>query len=406
MANAPRAGLLDARGGLPLFRVGGTLIRIDLSWLLIFLLVLWSLSAGYLPNTLPGQTRGAYWLAGLISTLLFFGSVLLHELSHSIVARKSGLHVPSITLFVFGGAAETTDEPATPEAELRIAIVGPLTSFALAGVFWLAASLAAGEAAPLLVTVLRYLAGINLALGVFNLLPGLPLDGGRVLRALTWRWTGSRRRASWVASRAGQGLGVGLAVLGAYNFFTGNLVGGVWLVLIGRFLRGVAQASYQGAVLRQALEGVRVADVMAHAVVAVPADVSVQELIEDYLIRTGHRSFPVMDGERVLGVVSLESIRSVPPAERAQVRVRDRLERAGEERRIAPDAPLSEAIAAMHETGTRRLLVADAAGRMVGFLTGTGLARFVEMQQALAPPASAPPTFNEPRGQRWTPTPS
>jgi Zn-dependent protease/CBS domain-containing protein len=406
MANAPRAGLLDARGGLPLFRVGGTLIRIDLSWLLIFLLVLWSLSAGYLPNTLPGQTRGAYWLAGLISTLLFFGSVLLHELSHSIVARKSGLHVPSITLFVFGGAAETTDEPATPEAELRIAIVGPLTSFALAGVFWLAASLAAGEAAPLLVTVLRYLAGINLALGVFNLLPGLPLDGGRVLRALTWRWTGSRRRASWVASRAGQGLGVGLAVLGAYNFFTGNLVGGVWLVLIGLFLRGVAQASYQGAVLRQALEGVRVADVMARDVVAVPADVSVQELIEDYLIRTGHRSFPVMDGERVLGVVSLESIRSVPPAERAQVRVRDRLERAGEERRIAPDAPLSEAIAAMHETGTRRLLVADAAGRMVGFLTGTGLARFVEMQQALAPPASAPPTFNEPRGQRWTPTPS
>jgi Zn-dependent protease/CBS domain-containing protein len=398
MANAPRAGLLDARGGLPLFRVGGTLIRIDLSWLLIFLLVLWSLSAGYLPSALPGQTRGSYWIAGLISTLLFFGSVLLHELSHTIVARRSGLRVPSITLFLFGGAAETTDEPETPEAELRIALVGPLTSFALSAVFWVAAGLTADAAPPLLVTVLRYLAGINLALAIFNLLPGLPLDGGRVLRALTWRWTGSRERASWVASRAGQGLGVGLAVLGAYELFTGNLVGGVWLVLIGLFLRGVAQASYTGAVMRQALQGVRVGDVMARDVVAVPADLTVQELIEGYLIPTGHRSFPVLDGDRVLGVVSLQSIRDVPPAERARLRVRDRLER-GEERRIAPDAPLSDAITAMQETGTRRLLVADPAGRLIGFLTGTGLARFVEMQQALAQP-------HPPERQRWTTAPS
>jgi Zn-dependent protease/predicted transcriptional regulator len=407
MANAPRAGFLDERGGVPLFRVGGTLVRIDLSWLLIFLLVLWSLSAGYLPNELPGQARRAYWLAGLVSTLLFFGSVLLHELSHTIVARKNGIRVPSITLFVFGGAAEAADEPATPQAELRIAIVGPLTSFALAAGFWLVAGLAAGELPPLVVVVLRYLAGINLALGVFNLLPGLPLDGGRVLRALTWRWTGSRERASWVASRAGQGLGVGLAVLGAYNFFTGNLVGGVWLVLIGLFLRGVAQASYQGAVTRQALDGVRVSDVMARDVVAVPADLSVQELIDDYLIPTGHRSFPVVEGERVLGLVSLDSIRGVPPAERARVRVAERLERAGEAPRIAPDATLSAAIAAMHESGARRLLVADPAGHVVGFLTGTGLARFLEMQQALAPRAAEPPSsYPEARGPRWTPSPS
>jgi Zn-dependent protease len=389
MANATRAGWLDARGGLPLFRVGGTLVRIDPSWLLIFALVWWSLAAGYLPHATAGQTRAAYWTAGLVSTLLFFGSVLLHELSHTIVARRNGLRVPSITLFLFGGAAETTGEPETPEAELRIALVGPATSFALSGLFWLAAGLASGEAAPLLVTVLRYLAGINLALGVFNLLPGLPLDGGRVLRALTWRWTGSRRRASWAASRAGQGLGVGLAMLGAYNFFTGNLVGGAWLVLIGLFLRGAAQASYQAAVLRQALDGVRVADVMARDVVTVPADLTIQQLIDDYLIPTGHRSFPVFDGERLLGVVSLESMRSVPPSERARVRVRERLERGGEEPRIAPDAPLSEALAAMHAAGTRRLLVADGAGRLVGFLTGSGLVRFVEMQQSLAQPTSS-----------------
>ena len=384
MANPPRAGWLDARGGLPLFRVGGTLVRIDLSWLIIFALVLWSLSAGYLPNALPGQTRGAYWLAGLVSTLMFFASVLLHELSHTLLAHRAGLRVPSITLFVFGGAAEAVDEPTSPEAELRIAIIGPLTSFALAAAFWLAARLAPGDTAPLLVTVLRYLAGINLALGVFNLLPGLPLDGGRVLRALAWRRTGSRERASWVASRAGQGLGVGLAMLGAYNFFTGNLVGGVWLVLIGLFLRGAAQASYAGAVMRQALDGVRVADVMARDVVAVPADASVQQLIEDYLIPTGHRSFPVLEGERVLGIVSLDSIRGVAPEERGRVRVRDRLESGGA-RYVTPEAPLSEALAAMHAGGTRRLLVADAGGRLVGFLTGTGLARFVEMQQALAP---------------------
>ena len=364
--------------------MAGIQIRLDPSWLVIFALVLWSLSAGYLPHAQPGEARAAYWLAGLVSTLLFFGSVLLHELSHSALARREGVAVPSITLFLFGGAAEAAEEPRSPSSELRIALAGPAMSFALAGVFEIVAHLFAQS---LVVAVLHYLAGINLALGVFNLLPGLPLDGGRVLRALLWRRLGSHERASRIASQTGQGLGIGLAALGAIQLFGGNLLGGIWLVLIGLFLRGVAYQSYRESALRGAISNLRVGDVMARELVTVPPDLSVHDLIEEFIMKTGHPSFPVVEGGRVLGVVSLETIREVPRERRGEARVRDCLEPAPEQRRIAPDAPLSEALARMAETGARRLLVIDASGALAGFVTHTGVALFLELEQVLPRPA-------------------
>jgi Zn-dependent protease/CBS domain-containing protein len=333
----------------------------------------------------PEQTTAAYWAAGLLATLLFFASLLVHELSHSLVARHAGLEVPSITLFLFGGASEMAREPDDPRTELRIAVVGPLASFALAGLFGLASIALTRTAEPpeMLHAVVGYLGWINLALGVFNLLPGLPLDGGRVLRAVVWWRTGSRLRGSQVASRAGRGLGIGLAILGGLQIFGGALLGGVWLILIGLFLRGLAQASYQSLVLRQSLEDATVRDVMVRDPVTVSPDLPLQQLVEDYVLSHGYRGFPVVDGDRVLGIVSIDGIRSVEADKRATTPVRERLEPLEDARCIEPGASLSDAFERMSRSGERRLLVMQGGDRLVGLLTWTGLVRFLEIRQVL-----------------------
>jgi Zn-dependent protease/CBS domain-containing protein len=373
-----------AKRGLALFRLAGIQVRVDPSWLLIFVLIWWSLSAGYFPRAHPGTSGAWLWTAGLLSALLFFVSLLLHELAHSVVARRAGLEVSSITLFLFGGASEMTREPDDPRTEFRIAIVGPLTSFALAGLFWLLGVAVAGAAPDLLLGVVRYLVWINVALGVFNLLPGFPLDGGRVLRALVWWRTGSLRRASDVATRAGQGLGIGLAILGTLQIFSGALVGGVWLILIGLFLRGLAAASHRSLLLRQLLSDVTVEDVMVRDPVSVPADLSIEQLVEDYILGRGFRGFPVMDGERPIGLVSLETVKSVPAERRALARVRDHLEPLDEASVVAPDTSLTEALEKLGRSGRQRMLVMrPGSNRLAGLMTRTGLARFVEIRQAL-----------------------
>lgn len=373
------------RRGFGLFRVAGIQVRLDPSWILIFLLVLWSLSAGYFPRVHPEQSTAVYWGAGLLATLLFFASLLVHELSHSLVARHAGLEVPSITLFLFGGASEMAREPDDPRTELRIAIVGPLASFALAAGFG-ALSLGLERVAalpPMIGAVVGYLGWINLALGVFNLLPGLPLDGGRVLRAVVWWRTGSQLQGSRVASRAGRGLGIGLAILGGLQIFGGALLGGVWLILIGLFLRGLAQASYQSLVLRQSLEDATVDDVMVRDPVRVAPDTSLQELVEDYVLAHGYRGFPVVEDGRVLGLVSIDGVREVAPDKRATTPVRERLEPLEDARRIRPGVALSDAFERMARSGERRLLVMDEGDRLVGLLTWTGLVRFMELREAL-----------------------
>src|SRR5690606_8379728 len=213
-------GPVTGRRGLAAFRVAGIEVRLDNSWLLIFVLVLWSLSAGYLPRIAPEASAAARWGAGLGAALLFFASLLAHELAHALVARRAGIPVPAITLFLFGGASHMEHDPREPATELRVAAAGPLTSFALAGVFAVAAAALGGRLPPLPQALLGWLAWINLALGVFNLLPGLPLDGGRILRAAVWWRTGSIERGTRVASRAGRGLGIGVATLGALQLFS------------------------------------------------------------------------------------------------------------------------------------------------------------------------------------------
>lgn len=374
----------DARGGFPLFRLAGIQVRVDPSWFLIFLLIWWSLSAGYFPRMRPEAGPVASWAAGLLAALFFFLSLLLHELSHSLVARRAGHEVRSITLFLFGGAAEMTSEPADPATEFRIAVVGPLASFALAFGFWLGERLLAGALPDLLLAVLGYLAWVNLALGTFNLLPGFPLDGGRMLRALLWWRTGSLRRASRVATQAGKGLGLGLALLGGLQIWSGALVGGVWLVLIGLFARGLAESSYQSLILRQLLGQVSVEDVMVRDPVTVPPDLTLERLVDEYILGHGFRGFPVVESGRALGLISVDRLRAVPPEARSQQRVRDHLEPADAAHCVAPETALLEALAQMGRSGAQRLLVLrPGSSELAGLLTQSGLVRFVELRRAL-----------------------
>ena len=213
---------------IDLVRIAGIDVAVDLSWVVIFLLVLWSLSAGYFPQAYPGQPWFTYLVGGLAATLLFFVSVLVHEFSHALVANRLGEHVRRITLFIFGGMAHLTSEPRSPAAEFKIAVVGPLTSLALGGLFW-GLSRLVGAGAPLWGEVFHYLGFINVALAIFNLLPGFPLDGGRLLRAYFWSRSGDLRDATGRAADWGGGIAIGLMMLGAIEIFSGALVGGLWL---------------------------------------------------------------------------------------------------------------------------------------------------------------------------------
>jgi Zn-dependent protease/CBS domain-containing protein len=379
----------EPRAGISLLRIAGMEIRLDYSWFLIFLLILVSLSAGYFPGRHPGQPTAAYWIAGLAATLLFFLSILAHELSHAFVARWSGIRVPAITLFLFGGVSHMEGEARRPSIELRVAIVGPLTSFALAALFWAAGRALPADLPPLVGSVVTYLAWINAAVGVFNLLPGFPLDGGRVLRALAWWKTGSLRRATRIAADVGKGLAIGLMILGALQIFSGVLLGGLWLVFIGMFLRTLAESSYQNLVLVQMLEELRVSDVAIRDVSTVPPELTIQELIDDYLLRYGYRGYPVVEGGRPLGLISVTDLRDLPPDERRATKVRERMRPLDDSFRVTPDLPLIEALHRLRRAPDGRLLVMRG-DELLGMLTKGGLARFIEIRNVLEDESGTP----------------
>lgn len=374
---------MNQRRGIDLFRIAGIQIAVDYSWLVIFLLVLWSLSAGYFPYHYPGHGTLRYWGIGLVATLLFFASVVIHELSHSLMANRLGQEVRRITLFIFGGMAHLSREPRNARTEFLIAVVGPLTSLALGAVFWLTSRwLETVAPAPLWIAVFRYLGFINVALAVFNLLPGFPLDGGRLLRSLLWMRSGNLRAATARAANWGSGIAAGLMLLGVLQIFTGSLIGGLWLIFIGMFLRGAAQASYHGVVVDQALSGATAADLMVKDPVTIPGDATVEQAIDEYFLHHGFGGFPVTRNGKIVGVVSLTEIKSCAKEERSARRVETLMREADERLRIAADASVANALRQMVEAGAGRLLVTEG-DRIVGLLTHSGITRFTRIKTEL-----------------------
>jgi Zn-dependent protease/predicted transcriptional regulator len=364
-------------------RVFGIRVVIDPTWLFIFGLVVWTLAIGYFPAQDPPITGGQAWSLGVIAALLLFVSVLVHELSHALLAIRAGIKVPRIRLFLFGGVSEMASEPRDPRAELRIAAAGPATSIVLAILFWLLRLSGIAAGLPGVDAVLVYLGTINLALGIFNLLPGFPLDGGRILRALLWARHGSLIRATRTAGTAGSLVGYCLMAWGLWTLFHGGMIGGIWLILIGMFLHQAAGQSYQSVLLKDLLSGVRVRQLMVQPVITVPGHASLEELVTEFFYRHPHGSFPVADGDRLLGMVSLEQIKSVPREEWAATPVRRVMSPADGLTPLDPDEDCVTALERMVREDVGRLPVVSA-GRIVGILSRRDVMQLFQIRSNLA----------------------
>ena len=378
----------DARADGPPPLMGGTVglgtivgvpVRAHWTVLIVTALIAWGLARRSLPSLDPGRPEWAYVVVGIVAAVVFVLGLLAHEVSHAVVARRRGVGVDSITLWLFGGVAQLHGEAADPGSELRIAGVGPLVSLLLGGVFWLAGlGLAAAGVPDLVVGACAWLAAINVLLAIFNVLPGAPLDGGRLLRAALWRWRGDRVWASVTAARAGRGLGMLLIAAGVAELLFIRGYGGVWLALIGWFIVGSAGMEERSARLGAALAGVRVADVMTRFPETVPAATSVAELVDHSLFSHRHTSFPVVDGDgRPVGVVTLARITSVPAPGRAVTTLRDIAYPMEQVIVVAPGDPLTALLPRLTGTADGRVLVLDG-DRLVGIVTPTDITRAVE----------------------------
>jgi Zn-dependent protease/CBS domain-containing protein len=368
------------RGALRLGRVVGIPVGVHYTWFVALWVLTWSLARTYFPARLPGLPAGTYWALGVAASVLLFGSVVAHEVGHALAARRYGIRTRGIVLFMFGGVAQIGREPPTPSAELVVAVAGPATSWVVAALCALARAATSGTA---LGALAGYLVWANTALAVFNLVPGFPLDGGRVLRALVWGLTGDLTRASRIASRVGQAVAVAFIAAGILLAFTGNVVGGLWLVLLGWFLDAGAQAGYQQVLLRQALEDVRVADVMSRAVHTVEPSLTLDALIADYLLPLKHGGFPVVWGDRLLGVVTLHDIKDVPRERRASTTVREVMTPLQRLRTVRPSSSAYEAFERMAQDGIGRVLVVDDDGILVGILTRSDLLHLLRLREEL-----------------------
>lgn len=374
------------RDAIPLGRIAGFEVKVHWSVIVILWLFTWSLATA-LPGAVKGYSRPTYWLAGACGAVVLLASLLAHELAHAVVARRMGVRVGDVTLWLFGGVTTLHGEAKTPKADFRIAAAGPATSLALsAGFAALAVVLPALGAGAIAVSVTWWLAVINLVLGVFNLLPGAPLDGGRLVRAYLWRRYGDSVRAAVGAARAGRVVAIILIVLGLAEFLVGGLVGGVWLAFIGWFIFAGAREEELQVTTRQALAGVRVADAMTANPRSAPGWLTVEEFIERYLLGAPHSAYPVADQDgSIVGLVTLRQLRDVAPDRRSTTSVREialPLERVPT---AAPPEALSTLIERLATAGhcSRALVIDD--GRVVGIITPSDLARLIDVYRLAHP---------------------
>jgi Zn-dependent protease len=361
-------------------RVIGIPIYLHFSWLIIFGLIVWTLSTGYFPARYPNLPASSNWANGLVASLLFFVSILLHELGHAAVALRSGLRTRSITLFIFGGVAHLDRDPEDGRAEFWMAAAGPVVSLVLAGFFYVCAGLP--FMGPGAAAVARYLALINLILALFNLVPAFPMDGGRLLRGVLWESLG-KARATRIASGAGTFFAFFLMFAGVFSLLRGDALGGVWYILIGWFIKDASVASYQQVRLDEALRGVTVRDAMVAAVETLPSTGSVAEAAREYFMRTGYGSYPVTRGETVVGLLCLKDVARLSAEEREATSVQGAMRPLTDTIVTDPDALLPVAIAKMAQAGAPRLLVMRG-DRLVGLLTMNGVIRRLKAREELA----------------------
>ena len=373
------------RENIPMGRICGFPVNVSWSVLVILWLFTWSLAAT-LPNTVPGYAAVAYWIAGVGGATVLLASLLAHELTHAVLARRAGIVVSGVTLWLLGGVTSLRGDAKTPTAEFRIAVSGPVTSLVLAVVFGgVALGLHVLGVSHIVVGVAWWLSGINLMLGLFNLLPGAPLDGGRIVRAYLWHRHGDRIRAAVAAARTGRVVAFVLIALGLLEFLAGSLVGGVWLAFIGWFLFTAAREEETQVLTRQSLSDVRVGDVMTAHPHTAPGWITVEGFIQRYLLGDRHSAYPVEDrAGSIVGLITLSELRRVAPSERAATRVQDAAMPLERVPTATPNEPLIALLERFTPHAGGRALVMDA-GRVVGIVSASDISRLIDVRRLALP---------------------
>lgn len=392
-----------SQNGFQLGRIFGISINIDWSWIFVFLLVTFNLATGVFPSLHPQWSTTLNWITAVVAALLFFASVVAHELAHSVVAKARGLPVNRIVLFLFGGVSNIEREPNSPKTEFLMAIVGPLTSLILGIIFlglgaigvYLSGGVAGGPVRFLgrldpISTLLLWLGPINLALAIFNMVPGFPLDGGRVLRSILWAGMHNLRRATRVASWVGQGVAWLFIIIGVsmifgvqVPFFGTGFIGGLWLAFIGWFLNNAAVQSYRQIVMEDVLEGIPVQNLMRPNAVSVPPSMPLGTLVDDYFINTDESAFPVLEQDRLVGLVSLADVRKVPRGDWHRTTVAQVMTPVDKLMVATPREDASHALSDLSSRDVRQIPVVQE-GRLVGMLRRADILRYLQLHHGLA----------------------
>jgi Zn-dependent protease/predicted transcriptional regulator len=358
-------------------------IKIDASWIFLAVLVTWSLATGVFPRQIEGLSNTLYWVMGGAGALALFASIIFHELGHAVVARRYGIGIRDITLFIFGGVAAMEDEPPNAKSEFWMAIAGPIASMVLAvGCWGIAAVLVPGDANTPAEAVIRYVGFMNGMLALFNIFPAFPLDGGRMLRAALWSLKGDLRWATRIASTGGSIFGLVLIALGIFVFVLGQIIPGLWWFMIGMFVRAASRASYQQVLLRQALAGEPVRKFMRANPVTVPTHCTVDTLVEDYIYRHHYKMMPVADNGHLQGCVTIKQIKDIPREEWGHKTVGEIMGGCTPDNSISPDADAMDALTAMNRTGNIRLMVVED-GQLAGVVTLKDLLEFLNLKMDL-----------------------
>jgi Zn-dependent protease len=373
------------RGGIPIGKAFGISLRLHYSWFLIFVLVTWALAGAYFPTTYPTWSLSLKIGAGIITSILFFGSVLFHELMHSIVALREGIQIQEITLFFLGGVSQMTGEPKTAGDEFRMAAAGPFSSLVLGGVFlgiFYALSGVDSLAVQFVAAISKYLGIINILLGVFNLIPGFPLDGGRVLRSLIWWRSRNLQSATKIASNIGRVIGFLFIVGGIVLAFTGNFFNGLWLVLIGWFLETAASGSYRQMLIQDMLKGHTASEVMSQDCMMVPPDITVERLVNEHILSSGRRCFPVVSGSHTEGLITLSNIKSIPHDARKTTLVRDAMTPLSKVKSVSPNEDLANILQILSENDINQVPVVWE-NKVVGIVARDNLINFINTRNEL-----------------------
>lgn len=369
-------------GSFRIATILGIDIHINISWIIILLLLTVSLATGWFPQASPGYTGSTYFLLGLIAALLLFVSVLLHELAHSLVARARGLPVKNITLFIFGGISNVGREPSSAGVDFQVAIVGPLTSLLIGGICYVLWAFLTRTASTPIAAILLYLAVTNLLLGLFNLIPGYPLDGGRILRSLVWKFTGNVNRATTIAAVTGQAIAIGLIMWGIFLFFTGHGFGGIWIAFLGWFMLTAAQSARFQSTFEDTFRNITVEQVMNRHVLLIPANISLQRLIDEYILPLGLRSALITQGDRFAGMITLSDISRVPREQWGTTLVAFVMKPVSQLHVASPRQNLRDIVTLLNDRDINQLPVVEN-DRLLGILSRDAIIRAIEVRHRL-----------------------